>query len=77
MAKQVLASDAKPNLYQRVKGFLLEVKVELDKVTWPTLDDLKVSTKVTMFMLCIMAAVIFVYDQAFQVVVLLLLSLAA
>lgn len=76
MAKQATVSEQKPGIVQRVRIFMQEVKSEMDKVTWPTVNDLKVSTKVTMYLLGIMATIIFTYDQVFQVVVLMLLKLA-
>jgi preprotein translocase subunit SecE len=77
MLRQSTAAEGKPGLVQKVKAFIQETRVELGKVTWPTVDDLKVSTKVTMILLAIMSGVIFVYDRVFGVVVMALLSLAA
>ena len=68
--------ESKPGIIQRFQTFIQEVKMELSKVTWPTMDDLKVSTKVTMLLLGIMAGIIFVYDQVFQAVVFVLLKVA-
>ncbi|MBI1318934.1 MAG: preprotein translocase subunit SecE [Candidatus Hydrogenedens sp.] len=76
MAKQAAVADARPNPFQRLMAFIEEVRQELDKVTWPTMDDLKVSTKVCMFMLLGMAATIFIFDRVFNFIVLNLLSLA-
>jgi len=76
MAKQAVVAEARPNPFQRLKTFIEEVRQELEKVTWPTMDDLKVSTKVCMFMLLGMAAIIFVMDQVFNQLVLTLLSFA-
>lgn len=76
MAKQVNTTEGKPSLNKRLQDFIQEVRVELSKVTWPTMDDLKVSTKVTMYLLGIMAAVIFCFDHIFQFAVLMLLRLA-
>jgi preprotein translocase subunit SecE len=75
MAKQVVAAEHNPGLIERIKTFIEEVQVEMKKVTWPTMADLKVSTKVTMYLLLGMAALIFVYDQVFQNVVFQLLNL--
>lgn len=69
-------TEQKPGLVARVQGFYAEVVVEMGKVTWPTLDDLKVSTKVTMFLLFAMAAVVFVFDKVFEQFVLLLLAIS-
>ena len=74
---QTAAVDEKPGIVQRVKDFYEEVKLEMAKVTWPTMEDLKVSTKVTLFLLALMAVIIFVYDMVFNRIVLMLLSLAS
>lgn len=76
MAKQAVAVEAKPGPIQRLVDFFQEVRHELEKVTWPTVDDVKVSTRVCMYMLLGMAATIFFFDQVFNRIVLLLLSLA-
>lgn len=70
------ATEQKPGVVARVQTFYHDVTAEMHKVTWPTLDDLKVSTKVTMFLLLAMAAVIFLFDKVFEQFVLLLLSIA-
>lgn len=77
MAKQATASDKKPNIFQRMQNFYSEVRLEMDKVTWPSRNDLMVSTKVTMYLLAIMAVILFAYDQVFQWVVFLWLNVAA
>ena len=46
--------EKKPGLIQRWQTFIAEVKEEMSKVTWPSFEDLKVMTKVTMMMLVIM-----------------------
>lgn len=76
MAKNTTtATEAKPGPIERLKNFLQEVRAELNKVTWPTMEDLQVSTKVTLFLLGVMAIIIFGFDQVFQFVVLMLLNL--
>ncbi len=75
MAKQTTVTEAKPGPFERLKNFVEEVRTELNKVTWPTFEDLQVSTKVTMFLLGVMAIIIFAYDQVFQLLVLMLLKL--
>jgi len=69
-------TEQKPGVVARVQAFYSEVTAEMHKVTWPSLEDLKVSTKVTMFLLLAMASVIFVFDKLFEQFVLLLLSIA-
>ena len=76
MAKQVSVGEGKPGVFSRLNTFLREVWVELEKVTWPTRDDLKVSTKVTMYLLIIMAVVAFSFDWIFSRAILILLGLA-
>ncbi len=64
-------------VYIKAKNFLLDVKTELEKVTWPTVDDLKVSTKITMILLCIMAIIIFAFDVSFAQIMLFILGIAS
>lgn len=71
------ATEQRPGVVTRVQTFYHDVMAEMSKVTWPTLDDLKVSTKVTMFLLLAMAGVIFVFDKVFEQFVLILLSIAS
>jgi len=68
--------DDKPGIVVRIRTFIQEVKAELSKVAWPSKGELKSHTSVVMFMLFIMAAVIYVYDLVafFAVKLLLLLS---
>jgi preprotein translocase subunit SecE len=66
----------KPGIVVRIRTFIQEVKAELSKVAWPSKGELKSHTSVVMFMLFIMAAIIYVYDLVsfFAVKLLLLLS---
>jgi len=73
MAKAT-AQESNPNIFQRVVTFYQEVRVEMDKVTWPSNEDLRLSTIVTMYMLVIMAAIIFGLDNIIQTIVVTLLS---
>lgn len=68
--------DDKPGIVVRIRTFIQEVKAELGKVAWPSKGELKSHTSVVMFMLFIMAAIIYVYDLVsfFAVKLLLLLS---
>lgn len=76
MAKQAVAVEAKPTIVQRATDFVTEVRQELDKVTWPTAEDVKVSTKVCLYMLLGMVTVIFAFDRVFNFIVMTLLKLA-
>ncbi len=77
MAKQIGAAEAKPGLFQRIQEFFDDIISELRKVTWPTRDDLMASTKVTLFLLLVMAAIVFVYDRVFGFLVMLILNFAS
>jgi preprotein translocase SecE subunit len=76
MAKQAVAVETKPGIFQRVQDFITEVRQELDKVTWPTVEDVKVSTRVCLYMLAGMIVVVFGLDQVFNFIVINLLKLA-
>jgi len=71
-----VATENKQGIVARMRTFFEEVGFELKKVTWPTMDDLKVSTKVTLFLLGIMAVIVLFYDKIFEFVVLRLLDWA-
>jgi len=77
MAKQQQATMTGNNPVNKMQAFLGEVRTELDKVTWPTYEDLKVSTKVCVMLLGIMAVITFGFDKVFNILVLGLLSLAS
>lgn len=77
MAKQITTTETNPGLFQRIQGFFNDVISELKKVTWPTREDLMASTKVTLFLLVIMAFIIFVYDRFFGFLIMLILSFAS
>ncbi len=71
-----VATDNKQGIVGRLRTFFEEVMYELKKVTWPTMEDLKVSTKVTLFLLGAMAFIVLVYDKVFEFVVFRLLEWA-
>ncbi|HNZ49194.1 MAG TPA: preprotein translocase subunit SecE [Candidatus Hydrogenedentes bacterium] len=77
MAKQVSAPVKEPGIFARLQDFFDSVIAELKKVTWPTREDLMASTKVTLFIIAIMAGVVFVYDRVFSIFIMLILKLAA
>lgn len=70
-------TEQKSGPITRLQEFYGEVMVEMGKVTWPSLDDLKVSTKVTLFLLLAMAGIIFVFDKIFEQLVLLLFAISS
>ena len=75
MAKQVAATAPKSNVVIRLLTYLQEVRDELDKVTWPSRDDLKVHTLVVLFFLGLLSVSIGAMDVGFQRLVLTLFSL--
>jgi preprotein translocase subunit SecE len=77
MAKQITADESRPGIVARIQQFFDDVVNELKKVTWPTREDLIASTKVTLFLLLIMAAIIFVYDRVFGFIIVAILNFAS
>lgn len=55
-----------PNVIRRGRMFVDDVRTETEKVTWPTREDLKASTSVTLVFLLILAAMIGGMDVVFQ-----------
>lgn len=76
MAKQTTAAsvEAKPTLFARVRDFYQDVMIEMNKVTWPSKDELKSSTSVVLFLLGVIAVIVYAYDIVFQFGVLGLLN---
>ncbi len=68
--------DDKPGIVVRIRTFIQEVKAELSKVAWPSNEELKSHTSVVMFMLFVMAAIIYAYDFVWLIAVKLLLRLS-
>ena len=62
----------KLNLWDRARGYLDEVRTEIEKVTWPTFEDLKVHTIVVLVFLGILALIVGAMDVTFQKAVLTL-----
>ena len=76
MAKPPTATPIdKPSLISRAKDFYEEVMSEMHKVAWPTLDEIKSSTTVVMYLLGISGAMIYVFDAVFQFAVIQILRL--
>ena len=62
----------KPNPWNRLRDYVLEVRTEIEKVTWPTREDLKTHTVVVLWFLAILALAIGAMDVTFQKAVLTL-----
>lgn len=58
----------------KVAGFLREVKQELDKVAWPSRDELFGSTGVVIFTTLVLAAFIGLVDFILSIVLRILLG---
>lgn len=65
----------KPGPVSRLITYLGAVRQELEKVTWPTMPELKASTTVVLIFLVILAVITGAMDAVFQRIVLLLFSL--
>ena len=50
-------------MIEKIKTFLIDTKNELKKVTWPTKDELKESTRVVIVASFLLTAFIGVIDQ--------------
>jgi preprotein translocase subunit SecE len=59
-------------MYEKIKNYFAETKVELKKVTWPKIAELKESTRVvivaTLILTVIIGAVDLVLNQIIQLV---------
>jgi preprotein translocase subunit SecE len=78
MAKQAVAGGtAKPGPIQWLRTFYQEVRAEMSKVAWPSRDEIKSSTQITMIILAIFAVIIYVFDLIFKYAVLFLLQWTA
>ena len=53
-------------MFEKIKRFLREVRVELTKVTWPTVDELRGSTGVVIITVLVITAFIGVVDIGLQ-----------
>ena len=72
-----MATEVKLSPFQRLRAFFLEIQAEMQKVTWPTKEDLKVSTQVVCMLLAVMSVLTFFADRIFAFIVVMLLSLSS
>ena len=54
-------------MFQKIQTYLREVWLELGKVTWPTRDELKESTRVVIIASLLLTLFIFVIDRIMSV----------
>lgn len=58
-------TTAKPGIVERTRSFFEEVRTEMNKVNWPSRDELKGLTQVVLVTLVVLGAIIGVYDIIF------------
>ncbi|HUV36601.1 MAG TPA: preprotein translocase subunit SecE [Patescibacteria group bacterium] len=56
-------------MFEKIRKFLTEAKVEMGKVTWPTREELKESTKIVIVATFIVTIFIGVVDQLLTLIV--------
>ena len=55
------ASDK--NMFQKISKFIVEVKLEMAKVSWPTREELRSSTLIVLMVSSIFAIFIYLVDR--------------
>ena len=68
MSTEALAEGSERGRIARIVGFFRDVRGELRKVTWPTLDELKKATTVIIIFVSVLGLMIGLMDAAFQFV---------
>jgi preprotein translocase subunit SecE len=61
-------------MFEKLKNYLSEVRVEIKKVTWPSIAELKESTRVVIVATLLMTAFIGVIDQILSRIIKLVFS---
>ena len=56
-------------MWQKIKHFFSETRVEMRKVTWPTRDELKESTKIVIVSTFVVTIFIGIIDQILTLIV--------
>ncbi len=56
-------------MFEKIKHFFAETRVEMRKVTWPTRDELKESTKVVIVATFVVTIFIGIVDQVLSLLV--------
>jgi len=56
-------------MFEKIKHFFSETRVEMRKVTWPTRDELKESTKIVIVATFVVTVFIGIIDQILTIVV--------
>ena len=71
----VKKDDTKLGFFQKIGKWFREMKSELKKVIWPTKDQLKTNTLVSLGMIFVSAIVVWGFDEVAQLFVRALLTL--
>ena len=56
-------------MFEKIKHFFSETRVEMRKVTWPTRDELKESTKIVIVATFVVTVFIGIVDQILTLIV--------
>ena len=56
-------------MFEKIKQFFSETRVEMRKVTWPTRDELKESTKIVIVATFVVTMFIGIIDQILTLIV--------
>jgi preprotein translocase subunit SecE len=56
-------------MFQKIRHFFSETRVEMRKVTWPTRDELKESTKIVIVATFVVTVFIGIIDQILTLIV--------
>jgi preprotein translocase subunit SecE len=56
-------------MFQKIKNFFSETRVEMRKVTWPTRDELKESTKIVIVATFVVTIFVGIIDQILTLIV--------
>lgn len=62
------------NFWTATKKFLREVRVEMQKVTWPTRNDVYASTVIVLISVVVLSVIISAWDQILSLIVRVLLA---
>jgi preprotein translocase subunit SecE len=57
------------NFFQKIAGFLIDVKVEMSKVSWPTREELMNSTVIVTIVTIVFTLFIFFADIIFSKII--------
>ena len=56
-------------MFEKIRKFLVEIRVEMRKVTWPTREELKESTKLVIIATFVVTIFIGLIDQILSLII--------